>query len=75
MPKLTKELFGVNARGNRVKNVGKPFEPTDSQTFAVPSLTTTERDALPNITNGTIIYNTSLNKLQARENGAWVNII
>ena len=62
-------------KGNIAENLGKPIRPTDAMTFAVPSYTTTERDALPNITNGTIINNSTLNKLQARENGAWVNII
>lgn len=42
--------------------------------FPVPSLTTTERDALsPN--NGDIIYNTTLNKFQGYENGSWSNLI
>lgn len=62
-------------KGNSVKNVGKPLKATDAQTFAVPSYTTAQRDVLPDITNGTIIYNSTLNKLQARENNAWVNII
>jgi 6-phosphogluconolactonase (cycloisomerase 2 family) len=37
-------------------------------------LTTGERDALTP-SNGDIIYNTSLNKFQGYENGAWVNLI
>lgn len=42
--------------------------------FRVPTLTTTERDALtPG--NGDLIYNTSDNKFQGYENGAWVNLI
>lgn len=40
-----------------------------------PQLTTVQRDALINVTNGQIIYNTTLNKLQAYENGAWANLI
>lgn len=41
----------------------------------VPRLTTLQRDALQNVINGQLIYNTSTNKFQGRENGAWVNLI
>ncbi|MDP6769158.1 MAG: hypothetical protein QF704_00500 [Anaerolineales bacterium] len=40
----------------------------------MPSLTTTERDGI-SASNGMLIYNSSTNKLQAYENGAWANII
>ena len=40
----------------------------------VNSLTTTERDALT-AANGMIIYNTTDNKFQGYENGAWANLI
>ena len=38
------------------------------------SLTTTERNALT-AANGMVIYNTSDNKFQGYENGAWVNLV
>jgi|TARA_R110000772_G_scaffold136287_3_gene245016 outer membrane lipoprotein SlyB len=38
------------------------------------SLTTTERDALT-AANGMVIYNSTDNKFQGRENGAWVNLV
>lgn len=41
----------------------------------VPRLTTGERDALQNVVNGQMIYNTTLNKFQGYENGAWANLI
>lgn len=42
--------------------------------FRLPNLSTGQRDALiPS--NGDMIYNTSLNKVQAYENGAWANLI
>lgn len=41
----------------------------------VPKLTTAQRDALQNVTNGQLIYNTSLNKFQGLENGSWVNLV
>ena len=42
--------------------------------FRLPSLTTTERNALIAV-NGDMIYNSTLNKFQGYENGAWVNLI
>ena len=41
----------------------------------VPMLTTAQRDALQNVSNGQMIYNTTLNKFQGREAGAWVNFV
>lgn len=41
----------------------------------VPRITTAERNALQNVVNGQLIYNTSTNKFQGYENGAWVNLI
>lgn len=41
----------------------------------VPRLTTAQRDALRNVMNGQLIYNTTLEKFQGRENGAWVNLV
>lgn len=38
------------------------------------SLTTTQRDALTAV-NGMVIYNSSTNKFQGYENGAWVNLV
>ena len=40
----------------------------------LPRLTTTERDGISG-SNGMIIYNTTLNKFQGYENGAWVSLI
>jgi hypothetical protein len=42
--------------------------------FRLPSLTTTERNALIAV-NGDMIYNSTLNKFQGYENGAWGNLI
>lgn len=45
-----------------------------SSIFTAPQYTTTQRDALTP-SNGWIIYNTTLNKFQGYENGAWANLI
>jgi hypothetical protein len=42
--------------------------------FRLPSLTTTERNALAAV-NGDMIYNSTDNKAQVYENGAWVNLV
>jgi hypothetical protein len=50
------------------------LEELASAPFQAPSLTTTQRDALT-AENGMIIYNTTTNKFQGYENGAWANLI
>ena len=45
-----------------------------TQELLLGNMTTTERDALT-AANGMIIYNTTLNKFQGYENGAWANLI
>lgn len=40
-----------------------------------PQITTVQRDSIQSPVNGQIIYNTTLNKFQGRENGAWVNLV
>lgn len=41
----------------------------------VPQVTTEQRNTIQSPVNGQIIYNTSTNKFQGYENGAWVNLI
>ncbi len=40
----------------------------------VDALTTTQRDAIPTIENGLLIYNTTTSTFQAYQNGAWTNL-
>lgn len=41
--------------------------------WKAPKLTTTERDALDAV-NGDVIYNTTNNRMEAYENGSWVDL-
>lgn len=41
----------------------------------VPRINTEQRDALQNLVNGQLIYNTTLDKFQGYENNSWQNII
>jgi hypothetical protein len=41
----------------------------------VPRITTVQRDALQNVVNGQFIYNTTTEKFQGYEAGAWVNLV
>lgn len=41
----------------------------------VPRLTTVQRNLIQSPQNGTMIYNTTLEKFQGYENGAWANLI
>lgn len=43
--------------------------------FLTPQLSKEQRDSIQSPVNGQIIYNTTLNKFQGRENGVWVNLI
>ncbi len=63
-----------NLRGQIIRNVGKPKEANDAMTFAVPNFTTTQKNALI-ATNGMIIYDSTLNKIQGYQNGSWQNLI
>ena len=45
-----------------------------SSVLKLSSLTTTQRNALT-AANGMVIYNTTDNKFQGYENGAWANLI
>lgn len=40
----------------------------------LPTLTTTERNALSSPSNGTLIYNSTTHKVQARANSSWVDL-
>jgi len=46
---------------------------TFGASFTVPSLTTVERDALTAV-NGMLVYNSTDNKFQGYEDGAWVDM-
>jgi hypothetical protein len=46
---------------------------TFGASFTLPSLTTAERDALT-AANGMLVYNSTDNKFQGYENGAWVDM-
>jgi hypothetical protein len=44
-------------------------------TFRLPQLTTAQRDDIARVpANGDMIYNTTDNKVQAYQNGAWINL-
>ena len=43
-------------------------------TVQLKSYSNTERNALTNLVNGQLIYNTDTNKVQARVEGAWVDL-
>lgn len=62
----------INAMGNFIQNLGEYLSQFG---MFVPKVTTAERDSIQQPENGQLIYNTSINKFQGRENGNWVNLI
>jgi hypothetical protein len=56
--------------GTATPNSSAVLDISGARALLVPRLTTTERDALT-AANGMIIYNTTLNQMQGRINGAW----
>lgn len=66
------DTFGAdNMRGLSVKNVGYPRYGTDALTWAIPSYTTTLRDAIPSPATGIIIFNSTTLKLNFWDGVAW----
>ena len=53
--------------------IGAVFQVTTTTAASVPApkMTTTQRDALANITNGCMIYNVTTNKLQCHNGSGW----
>ena len=45
-----------------------------SDPIKLPTLTTTERNALTTVANGTLIYNSTASKIQAYAGGGWVDL-
>jgi hypothetical protein len=56
-----------------ISAVGK-VEIISKSPFRLANMTSSERDALTNVANGDVIYNTTANKFQGRANGAWVDL-
>lgn len=78
---LEAQSFGSSGTGSSEIVSGSNLELTAANAVVVTSsplrmasFTTTERDALA-AQNGDIIYNTTDNKFQGYENGAWVNLV
>ena len=47
---------------------------TTTRHMIMPRVSTTQRNNLNGVINGSIVYNTSTNKFQGRANGAWVDL-
>ena len=64
----------ITSTGNLTLSAVTGVRVSGGGTFRLPSLTTEQR-ANTTAVNGDVIYNSSVNKFQGYENGAWANII
>ena len=64
----------VEIKSDIVKNSAILELESTTGALLLPRMTTTQRDALTAV-NGMIIYNSTTNKFQGYENGAWTNLI
>ena len=67
-------VLDVNGTAQIVGNTSMLADATVGGTLKLGQFTTVERDAL-SAENGMLIYNTTDNRLQGYQNGAWVNIV
>lgn len=73
------ETIEIQTLSSILSNISKRLSALESRNlytkvpWKLPKLTTTERNAL-NAVNGDIIYNTTLNRVEAYENGSWVDL-
>lgn len=67
-------VLGTNTR-LKIDHLGNIEGVSTGGAFILTRVTTTERDNFIVTTNGMLIYNTTLNKFQGYENGAWANLI
>ena len=71
----TNEVMRIQQNGNTGFGTATPAGALDvvstTGAFIVPRMTTTQRDAMTAV-NGSIIYNTTTNVFNFRENGVWV---
>ena len=74
MNRRSPDVAGQEKTATSFGTVGS-FDVVEAGTMlSAPQLTTTQRDALTSPRDGSLIYNTTTNKIQCKENGSWVNL-
>ncbi len=70
---LTRVLVGASGTGPAGNGKALYVPGVANQGFPLPGMTGTQRDAIGSPANGLTLYNSTANKLNVRENGAWVS--
>lgn len=66
--------INITDAGIQISGAGLPTILGGNRGVVFPNLTTSQRDSIPSPGIGTVIYNTSANKLQVRTPSAWIDL-
>jgi hypothetical protein len=67
-------LYNVDGTTGSITTAGAITSTSTTSGFQPPSMTTTQRNAIPTPTDGLIVYDTTLHQLWEYQNGAWAEV-
>jgi hypothetical protein len=67
-------LYSVSSTDGSITTAGAITSTSTTKGFQPPSMTTTQRNAIPTPADGLIVYDTTLHQLWEYQNGAWAEV-